>query len=868
MNRHQQHLFSLLKEIDAFCRKHDITYYCAGGTVIGAARHGGFIPWDDDIDIYMTRAEFRKFVKAFEEDPIPERCIEYYEKEHEHHSVINRYHETCSTMMNHYHITGHACAGTLIDVFILDPVPDDDRERKEYIAKFWVLSDLVSPALSYAHRLPAEYLGLYTEYEKRIEKEGIPALVRELSDEIFAYDEKDCSDYLLRWGSMVLVYPIDAIGRPVYLPFEDMMIPVPQDWYRYLVVHYGCEWVQIPYVENRREHVSILRDDVPYTRFYELRDEMFSQDELMKLHFDRKHEHIRMSEAERPLEAWTVAQRSRICRAAIDRDPDAARGTEAVRRLYDSGEYERIIDIYRPYIAQQSQMPFMGKRMHHGWQYRWIFPAYIELDDSELDMLFSSLLYTGKTSLCEKLTGIYIRGGRDSAAARGARALIDKMNLAAAHYYRGEYEECLAVIDTVDEAESYPWFNDFRWMASAALGLDEEAALGLEKLYREAYDGQLPAGCSRDAVMKARADHLWRSGKKDEASEAYRKLMETSRNGMFHQEIKAKGVDIPEIPLEKPSSYRPDSSTARQDEMILEIVDICERNGMDYRLGEELGARLKCAGDPGYNYNNREILMDASSAEAFLSIAERELPPERRLYSWLNDARVNDFSLIYADSSSMYCDFTNLERWTGTGLFVTIRIMRRSGAAKSYRNKVRSTENAVNLVRTAEIDKNRIAGRKRKLLYAFLRVSMSERKRQKKCRELFGRSMKTEAEAGGDRYYYENRPGFRPKIHKISKADWDKGLTADWEGRSVSVLGSAEDRSKANDELNEVVLKDSIFIYRDTALSWSEASDLIDRKDYEGLDFREYGNRRKVARKLDRRVEGIWEQMLETENKI
>ena len=67
MNVHQKHLLDLLKEVDAFCREHGITYYCAGGTVIGAARHRGFIPWDDDIDIYMTRENFFKFDKALKE---------------------------------------------------------------------------------------------------------------------------------------------------------------------------------------------------------------------------------------------------------------------------------------------------------------------------------------------------------------------------------------------------------------------------------------------------------------------------------------------------------------------------------------------------------------------------------------------------------------------------------------------------------------------------------------------------------------------------------------------------------------------------------------------------------------------------------
>ena len=57
----KRELYVLIKEIDTICRKYDITYYAEGGSVIGALRHHGFIPWDDDMDIVMTRDNYYKF---------------------------------------------------------------------------------------------------------------------------------------------------------------------------------------------------------------------------------------------------------------------------------------------------------------------------------------------------------------------------------------------------------------------------------------------------------------------------------------------------------------------------------------------------------------------------------------------------------------------------------------------------------------------------------------------------------------------------------------------------------------------------------------------------------------------------------------
>ena len=58
----------MLIEFDRICRKYDITYSIDGGTLLGAIRHGGFIPWDDDADVIMNRSEYEKFLKVVDEE--------------------------------------------------------------------------------------------------------------------------------------------------------------------------------------------------------------------------------------------------------------------------------------------------------------------------------------------------------------------------------------------------------------------------------------------------------------------------------------------------------------------------------------------------------------------------------------------------------------------------------------------------------------------------------------------------------------------------------------------------------------------------------------------------------------------------------
>lgn len=65
----QRQLLILLQHVDEVCRQHDIKYWLSSGTCLGAIRHGGFIPWDDDIDIEMMREDYLKFIKVWQDDP-------------------------------------------------------------------------------------------------------------------------------------------------------------------------------------------------------------------------------------------------------------------------------------------------------------------------------------------------------------------------------------------------------------------------------------------------------------------------------------------------------------------------------------------------------------------------------------------------------------------------------------------------------------------------------------------------------------------------------------------------------------------------------------------------------------------------------
>lgn len=121
MTVHQELLLEMLKDFDAVCRRHHISYQLFAGTALGAVRHHGFIPWDDDIDVILIRSEYQRFFDEAAGDFDPE--IYYVQQEHGAHwpmpfSKLRRNNTTC---IEKYHSRDPQMhQGVYIDIFPCD----------------------------------------------------------------------------------------------------------------------------------------------------------------------------------------------------------------------------------------------------------------------------------------------------------------------------------------------------------------------------------------------------------------------------------------------------------------------------------------------------------------------------------------------------------------------------------------------------------------------------------------------------------------------------------------------------------------------------------------------------------------------------
>ena len=122
--------FDILKQFIEICDKYNLNYSLAYGTLIGAVRHKGFIPWDDDIDVAMSRADYDKFCKIMESQPLEGYFFQSYITEPQCGLIFSKIRKDNTVLSEIYshHINMHQ--GVWIDIFPYDKVSNNKIKRK------------------------------------------------------------------------------------------------------------------------------------------------------------------------------------------------------------------------------------------------------------------------------------------------------------------------------------------------------------------------------------------------------------------------------------------------------------------------------------------------------------------------------------------------------------------------------------------------------------------------------------------------------------------------------------------------------------------------------------------------------------------
>lgn len=257
-----QYDLSALKAFAAFCREHGLTYFAIGGTLLGAVRHKGFIPWDDDVDVAMPRADYDRLVALAEQFPKP-FVLEQYQYNKEFQSYFAKLRSEEILLYETVTETGDKRPGYLVDIMPLDGTPDNPLLRKLYFIRVLFLRFLCG-----ASNVNTGILTSRPKWEQqvlkvcrtlRLYKLVTKERVYRRMDKVFRKQQVETAKYI---GTITGAYktreivPAEYFGlqeEAVYLPFEDCMLRVPAKYEAYLTHMYG-EYKSLPPVEQRKAH--------------------------------------------------------------------------------------------------------------------------------------------------------------------------------------------------------------------------------------------------------------------------------------------------------------------------------------------------------------------------------------------------------------------------------------------------------------------------------------------------------------------------------------------------------------------------------------------------------------------------------------
>lgn len=120
LRRHQLRMLEILKEIDRICQKHRIDYWLSSGTLLGAVRHGGFIPWDDDLDIEMERKDYLRLLQLLPEELNDAYLLQTHGTDPGFISTYAKIRDKYSAITEHEEDINYRYKGIFIDIFQME----------------------------------------------------------------------------------------------------------------------------------------------------------------------------------------------------------------------------------------------------------------------------------------------------------------------------------------------------------------------------------------------------------------------------------------------------------------------------------------------------------------------------------------------------------------------------------------------------------------------------------------------------------------------------------------------------------------------------------------------------------------------------
>lgn len=529
MDSTQNYLLNLLLEIDTICKKHNVEYMIDYGTTLGAIRHEGFIPWDDDIDINMTEENYYKFVEACKAELDPKKRVYGDGRvDRDFPGVFGRYIDVESIRLSSNFAFWRPICGQCIDVFYMIELPGDPVKKQEKIDLYFAYDEYSNSSYRHYRYKNERQWQLYQEFRKNEAQVGKEAVLRELEERLFHKHYDDCDTYLCtsaRKYGPVSVAPREFYDSVYYADFEGHKLPISGRYAEMLAYYYGDDWNIMPLEKkhhSKMSHTGISCDD--YVSDYM---RLLDADEIRRERQTNKHILVEEGYRTGVQLHYVYDKLGKLQRLKIEKKINK-KGID-LASLLDSSKPENFAaldDIFNDYYTAQ-----LNSSVRY-WE------DYFDIGEDKFYAALFNLIY-GHNDFTRAAKLMKLREANqivsDDKLAALWQLVLDARAVKAAIVYK-DYEKaqslCAAAI------EKYPYCKELELLnLDIKNALEKDDTKELAKALKEKYP-------ENDRVYKVIGDVFYREGDKEKAKKYYKFVRKNSRDGMLLLDISKKWGEL------------------------------------------------------------------------------------------------------------------------------------------------------------------------------------------------------------------------------------------------------------------------------------------------------------------------------------
>ena len=681
MTPEQERLFTMLKELVEICEANSLVYYVAGGTTLGAVRHKGFIPWDDDIDIMMPYPDWLRLVELARDGALPvNRVLSCQELDPNYPHVFGRYTDTTSCAIHYNQMLGGTPEGFIIDIFILDPVPDAQEAYDAHCEALSLYNDL-SNQLGYSYPMSTDRAALEL-YAKRIQKEGRQAVLSELAARLSRYEGQECAYQVMRWAAAPRLFKSEIFAFERWEDFEGLRVRVPALCNDYLVQHYGDDWMYVPSASGRVTHDAITFLDVDYKTVQDDYLPFIDVERAKKAILNRRSYHVRHMDDLRCADGLKARIAAVFAREeTLLRVSNCGIDLDCALRESRNDELESIFSAF--YQWQCSAL--LAGREEYLSIYRYKRPILVDIGDELLRVALLNLAHTNRVAKADRILRIYEKvKGALSGPLQEVRDVVDAVRAPATLADLGCDDEAFELARFV--LERYP--ENFADRVFLAIALHQKQ--DFEELKKCCEEG-LARFEGAGEFEKYLADCLrFKDGpgtsETGDACGYAAALLHTT-----HAFIAAEAADVlsgdggaDEAPFQAVQAiprvgipYDAERLGGKLAALLGELDAICNREGIDHWLGFTSCKLAFAHGDDACGLPAIDLFVPAGQMDALASALQAEAEPNRAVDCWKTNGNHLSYQIDYVDMTTTFLQFEAGTDVAAHGIKVTILPVRK-----------------------------------------------------------------------------------------------------------------------------------------------------------------------------------------------